>query len=297
MGRRTYCLAIFSCLAILQATAQYLPILDAQKTEYTLLNEVLDAVIVSYATVQGDTLVGTVSYKKMVFQFFEDDTFEPLGLVREDGGQLWWLPPNGQGERLLADLDLTVGDTFSVAGMYFDCIANVLDPTVAVVTAVQWVEGRKQVSLNVAPCIGDTLRFVEGVGPNTGPAYLAGSSLGIGHSLCRVHREDTLYAAFITEVDCAERISTAAAADPSPLLGLSLYPNPASDVLHVVADAEPGAWIEVRDLHGRRWLSQKIPTEGASPGCEVDISQLPKGVYALSLTQRTRRASARFLKL
>lgn len=297
MGRRISFLAVFFFLAALQAAAQYMPILDAQKTEYTLLNEVLDAVIVSYAIVQGDTLVGAVGYKKLAFQFFENDPFVPLGLVREDGGRLWWLPPGGQGERLLADLDLAVGDTFSVAGMYFDCIGDVLGPTVSVVTAVEWVEGRKQVSLNVAPCIGDTLRFIEGVGPNTGPAYLAGlGSLGIGHFLCRMHRQDTLYAAFIAEEDCADRTLSAGAADPSPL-SLSSYPNPASSVLRVVADTAPGAWIQVRDLHGQHWLSQKISAKSADNTYEVDISRLPKGVYALLLTEGTRRACARFLKL
>jgi polyhydroxybutyrate depolymerase len=59
-----------------------------------------------------------------------------------------------------------------------------------------------------------------------------------------------------------------------PLLAL---PNPAEGRLALVQEADGGAWLEITDLSGRRWLSEPWPA--GSSRYELDISSWPSGIY------------------
>jgi len=76
-------------------------------------------------------------------------------------------------------------------------------------------------------------------------------------------------------------------------LGMSFYPNPASNVLYFnLENAEAGTLV-VRSLDGRELSSTQIMASTI-----VDISTLTSGVYLLEFTtNKGQRASAKFIKL
>ncbi|MFT4598938.1 MAG: hypothetical protein ACJAR8_000430 [Bacteroidia bacterium] len=76
-------------------------------------------------------------------------------------------------------------------------------------------------------------------------------------------------------------------------LGMSFYPNPASDVLNFnVKNAEAGTLV-VRSLDGRELSATQITASS-----RVNISTLTSGVYLLEFTtNKGQRASAKFIKL
>jgi hypothetical protein len=76
-------------------------------------------------------------------------------------------------------------------------------------------------------------------------------------------------------------------------LGMSFYPNPASNVLYFnLENAEAGTLV-VRSLDGRELSSTQIMASS-----RVDISTLTSGVYLLEFTtNKGQRASAKFIKL
>ena len=71
---------------------------------------------------------------------------------------------------------------------------------------------------------------------------------------------------------------------------LSVYPNPAHDVLHVTPLEEPLLGASAVSVIGRR---EPLPLHGNS----VDVSRLPPGVYLLSLETPTNTYHHKFLKL
>jgi len=76
-------------------------------------------------------------------------------------------------------------------------------------------------------------------------------------------------------------------------LGMSFYPNPASNVLYFnLENAEAGTLV-VRSLDGRELSSTQIMAS-----TRVDISTLTSGVYLLEFTtNKGQMASAKFIKL
>jgi hypothetical protein len=75
-----------------------------------------------------------------------------------------------------------------------------------------------------------------------------------------------------------------------PVTGFEIFPNPASDVLHVrLDDLRPGTRVAVSDLAGRQWLSAE-----AGDRLALDVSDLPAGMYLLRLQNGEGSISTRF---
>ena len=70
---------------------------------------------------------------------------------------------------------------------------------------------------------------------------------------------------------------------------LSVYPNPASEILNIEYDGE--ATIKITNGNGALFLSQ------TSLKNRVDISELPTGVYSLLVTSKKGNATRRFVKI
>ncbi|MGY3090000.1 hypothetical protein ACVWYF_003048 [Hymenobacter sp. UYAg731] len=80
--------------------------------------------------------------------------------------------------------------------------------------------------------------------------------------------------------------STAPAAGP----GLSAYPNPATGTLYLALDADAGQ-ATLRDLAGRVCLTQAVGRTG-----QVDIRNLAKGLYQLTVTTATGQHHQKIVK-
>jgi len=67
---------------------------------------------------------------------------------------------------------------------------------------------------------------------------------------------------------------------------LTLFPNPAQDILHVgIPKGSPGIiQISLIDLQGRVQNVQNATLSLGENSLQMDISRLPKGVYVLKFT-------------
>ncbi|MEZ4687349.1 MAG: T9SS type A sorting domain-containing protein [Bacteroidia bacterium] len=74
--------------------------------------------------------------------------------------------------------------------------------------------------------------------------------------------------------------------------GIAIAPNPASDRLRIGWSADlPQADIQLLDLQGKTVLS----VNNATPGHELDLTSLSKGVYLLQLSDAGKRWSRKLV--
>jgi len=66
---------------------------------------------------------------------------------------------------------------------------------------------------------------------------------------------------------------------------ISIYPNPASDILHVTSDLNKIVNLKVLDLSGRIHLD-KIPEKGSEYDLFIDVQELNSGTYLLLIEQK-----------
>ncbi|MBK9735083.1 MAG: T9SS type A sorting domain-containing protein [Saprospiraceae bacterium] len=93
----------------------------------------------------------------------------------------------------------------------------------------------------------------------------------------------------------------------SPLSGLlsqhildaevSVYPNPASDVLHIKVTSEKSNdyWILINDVNGSL-LYKQVMTQGASFQSSINVSDLPVGAYILSIANKNGASIHKFIR-
>jgi len=70
-----------------------------------------------------------------------------------------------------------------------------------------------------------------------------------------------------------------------------IFPNPASDVLHIVMPSNETSWLRLFDNNGKLYINTSIGSQE-----EVDIYSLPKGLYFAELEQNGQRYQQKFLK-
>lgn len=78
------------------------------------------------------------------------------------------------------------------------------------------------------------------------------------------------------------------------LSGLSIYPNPAKDVLNISGDflTEKSTQIEIMDMTGR--TVARYGGEAVASG-RLEVSHLPRGLYIINITNKTNRESRKLL--
>lgn len=158
-------------------------------------------------------------------------------------------------ERLIVDLSLEVGDTFSIQG--FDPVVD------SVGTMIVDGQQRKFILFDI-PFIS----FLEGFGVAPYGIFGIGGCSGGG-----VHNYYT------DSLNCS--ISTNVAQN-EPLKDLMIYPNPVSNQLSFVSpDHIRQRNAAIYDIYGRLVLEREI----SEPHVFWDIEELPSGVYILVLDQ------------
>ncbi len=283
MKNLIYLIPVFLLPGLL--AAQYQPVLSAQKTEFYILFEPLDAGLEGTIRVEGDTVVNQISYKKVFFK--GDFSLEALvGLVREnaDEGKLWFWNNLDNQEALVMDLNLAPGDTFPVANTS-DCWDGDSGGPIIQVAEVYSLESKKVISMDCwhggSFIGGDSLKFIEGAGPNA-TLFLQNKNLdyeiaGIGYRLCRILREDTLAFPLFSDVDFCG-IPTDVQEIPG-VGGFSIFPNPAGSsvaLFHFMPLSKPVSW-RLYDGFGRKVREKTL--EAGDSRAEVSLVGLAGGIY------------------
>jgi len=265
--------------------AQYQPVLSAEKTGYDIQIGVFDAVLVGVLRVQGDTVINQFTYKKV---FITVDPFGEslVGFVREntDAGKMWFLNKLDDQEYLIMDLELEVDDTFNTFYEY-DCYSS--GPGIAKVVTISMLESRKVITLDRSfggGFICDTLKFIEGVGPNA-TLFFQSTTLdydasGFYYRICEMYQEDTLSFPLFSEFDSCVSITSASEVLKSDG-SFSIVPNPNTGSF-VLKNNHPGSSLNnplftLFDLNGREIVSLTI--DGSLSEQQVRLPHIPAGLY------------------
>ena len=113
-----------------------------------------------------------------------------------------------------------------------------------------------------------------------------------------------LYSVFLKDVNgCSATsdlltINILAAEKENPFSAYVAYPNPAVDLLNVgLPQALAGTYtIEIIDIHGRIFLSEKVNLEPGANQLKIDISKIPVGTYVVRLHEILSQPSMKFIK-
>ena len=113
-----------------------------------------------------------------------------------------------------------------------------------------------------------------------------------------------LYSVFLKDVNgCSATsdlltINILATEKENPFTGYVAFPNPASDLLNVgLPQAKAGDYaIEIIDIHGRIFLTDKIHLEPGANQLKIDISKIPVGTYLIRLPEMLNQPSLKFIK-
>lgn len=124
---------------------------------------------------------------------------------------------------------------------------------------------------------------------------LCGAPNGIG-GFNRIHQrsgspEDLDVVCYNSCVDCGQNVG-----ETEDALELSLYPNPAGEVLNFSTGKGSGiVEMQVVDLQGRVVMARSF---NVFPGSvqQIGVSSLPKGMYLLQVTQNGTLTTERFLR-
>jgi hypothetical protein len=82
--------------------------------------------------------------------------------------------------------------------------------------------------------------------------------------------------------------------DDKVLDQLDVYPNPANDEITIALESsQQNVAIRISDLTGTEWLTQ---TSLVGPSAQIDISQLPAGIYFVEIRTQTEREVRRIVK-
>ena len=113
-----------------------------------------------------------------------------------------------------------------------------------------------------------------------------------------------LYSVFLKDVNgCSATsdlltINILATEKENPFSNYVAFPNPAIDLLNVgLPKAIAGTYaIEIIDMHGRIFLTDKIRLEPGANQLKVDISKIPVGTYLVRLPEIVNQPSMKFIK-
>lgn len=228
----------------------------------------------------------TIYYQVEQFSYCGDNIpITPLMLIREDSGR-WYSRYNAiEGEKLLFDFTLEVGESISLE----TCYNFFAEPQTLLVTAIEEItmyDGsiRRMWTLvydETSDLAGNTEYWIEGLG---------NMYIGLVHSLsfscvdlnewlhCYFENDDRKFPSyeFPSGIDCCNTVSIS---EQLTKLPISLYPNPTTTELTIQSPTQISL-IEISDLSGRIiYTSQPNATI-----VKVNTELFSKGCYFLSTT-------------
>ena len=232
-----------------------------------------------------------------VFKAVSDIEFTEPGFkmyLREDTttGQLFRYYPEVNTEVITCDLSLQPGDTFCLSSGNYSCWT---------VDSVTYDEGRKVIWFPPVAQYGNLLSaqypyhncFIEGVGPVFGPFGIVNSGIAfdLGLLLC-VHHNDSLVYMTDSVLGC---VQYAVSIPEYPNVSMKLYPNPATNTLHVEFEGldDPQGTLTVTNITGVAVLTR----ECNSPVTQLDVSNLAPGLYVVSFRNGKGVMVKKFVKL
>jgi len=221
----------------------------------------------------GDSIVDAMEYKIMRYKYYTIGIWAYAGLLREEAGIVYFIPPDGE-EGILYDFNREIGDTCSIINF---CTSYEIQVYITNIDTVEYF-GIERKRLILTDDVGWEDQWIEGIGSFYGPIHGMSRNCNppyLTWDLLCYHRNDTLR--FIKEGydDC---IYTHTGIDEASLSEqIEIYPNPARDKFEV-RSAEFG--IRRIELHSSLGIMvSESDLDGDRDHVIVDIGILQAGIY------------------
>ena len=273
---------------------------------YTIATE--DTVILS------DTIYNTyrcndeIFYSCSGFQGIPGDfrNYDKYIRESEDRSKLYFRTSLSNTEILLMDLNLEVGDTVDTETWIWDGVSY--NDTAIVVDSIYYHNDMKHIRTNyyvsMRPLGGilyyDTLQFIEGIGPNFGITYIPSVMLAEEYYSYRytlicyyrdgIHEYNRIADPGIQHCELTWIYDGIDEADDSKA---SLYPNPTKDKVFITNLVAEEHYIKVVSQMG---IEVKTITAYGTE-IEIDLKELPNGVYNIVIVNSNGLTSKKIIKL
>ena len=127
--------------------------------------------------------------------------------------------------------------------------------------------------------------------------YITGDSLNVENTLMNIVLDAGEYRVYLDQKIGEPIIS--GIEDPNQVIeDYSLFPNPASELLNISLDIKSSMDVQTMlyDAHGRLLKSQTVRVTQGSNNIQLDINEIPKGLYFISIVGDGMRLTDRFVK-
>jgi len=236
-----------------------------------------------YATM-GDSTINGLAYQKIGWVEntglpFEQEDLTYYGSIRDEEGQWLFVPAESTAEFLLYDFTGNVGETIVIENPRWGNGPQEYQVEEIISTPV--ISGTRRIWILFHTNGGNTEYWIEGIGSINGPFGHALQVFDAGDALiCMEQNGELIYR--IPEAECCYYLSTAVA-ERSPAPAVLITPNPATDRIIIEArGADPNKTdLSVSDALGRSINLAR--TSGMADNWALDISNLPSGIYTLSV--------------
>ena len=251
-------------------------------------------------SVNPDTTILTNVYHKLIEHTINYPSGNYIGGFRSDTtGKTWWFPVGDSTEYLLMDINVQQGDTvrdvYLINGMGIPAVDDLRVDS----TGVLVIDGvaRKKVFV-MSPSQSHKYMWLEGIGSFNGfvnKDVLGGLSVSFDNYVC-ISFDDTVrftgdliypdYFDFYSFPDTLQTTSDSCSLIVLTMVGqqeqisvkMRIYPNPATTSLTLEPGTNTPSTLRIYTLTGQLLRTQR--TQGRT---EVDVSDLPEGIYLLEL--------------
>ena len=182
--------------------------------------------------------------------------------------------------KLIFDLNLAVGDTYSF-GNYIDTVASVFT-----------LNGKKHIEFkNSNTNWGEKVRFVEGVGPNTGVFV---NYLGILNPFvaCKHELDSIVYVTQNVNFNGCN-LSTQIQENDLEFL-IEVYPNPFSDFIEIRSNLlDTKTMVSIINITGQKLFESEINSEIFI----IPTNNLLPGIYFVNIQSKNEKLTKKIIKL
>lgn len=193
------------------------------------------------------------------------------GKVREDAntGKIWYTDIYNNAEKLIMDMGLGLGDSFEFQ-----------TGTFGEVDSVFYADGRKIIRFDLETQWDEPVMFIEGVGPNIGMFYPS-ADYDWYYAACKYNEGALVYVNNNANFDGCDPSSIGLSKIPE-MVGVRIFPNPASSYLHVGLphDVQGTTVVQIADITGRIFVRDILDEKNN----QLDVSCLRPGTYLVMLT-------------
>ena len=163
-------------------------------------------------------------------------------------------------------------------------------------------------NLTVSSPLPPAITYVDGImkiaGTGTIQWYVNGAVIPGATTSTFRPVQSGLYSVFLKDVNgCSATsdlltINILAAEKENPFSVYVAFPNPTVDLLNIgLPKAVAGTYaIEIVDMHGRIFLTEKVNLEPGANQIKIDISKIPVGTYVVRLPEIVNQPSMKFIK-